>query len=195
MAVAQEASEQIDTPRRLSPIPPVRRLRNSGPIRGFNDEAAKEFRPLSLPIEPPDNKVDQGGGSGNTSEAATTQEFRAGTVAAQNRQRQQAQTGGSPMSAIAAAGREKALTAGAEAVVSKLGAQGFALVTIINFLRKHKTLAFIVLFIIGATAFFLIGFLIIIIYYAVNPCEALKLPLPLFIKVILTLTNIQCAFK
>jgi len=161
-------------------------LRNSGSLQGFNDPATRAYRPLadqtpSLNSEPGDD---------NTARA-----FRAGTVEAQQRQQQEVQPGRSKLSSIVDAGRDKALAAGAEAVVSKLGVQGFVLVTVLNFLRKHKIIANIVLFLLGASLFFNIGFVIIVIYYAIYPCEAVKLPLPSFTKIVLTLTNLRCVLK
>lgn len=202
MADAQEELEQLDSGRQ--PIredrPKPRPTRNSGPLRGFNDPATLGYNPL--PIRPAEGAGDAKPTQQPTaqSEAATAQEFRAGTIEAQRRQGQQTPAGpSSPRtslpSSIAAAGQQQAINAGAEAVVSKLGAQGFAIVTVIKFLREHKTLTFIILFLLGAFAFFLLGFVVIALYYAVNQCEAQNLPLPAFTKIIITLTNFGCVFK
>lgn len=85
MAVAREELEQLDTERRLSlkTKAPKRLSRSSGPLQGFNDPATQQYRPLQRPIETSTDTADD-----KTSESTTSQEFRAGTVAAQQKQQQ-----------------------------------------------------------------------------------------------------------
>lgn len=92
MADAQEELEDVGTRRQSGKASSeIRRLRNSGPLQGFNDPGTRAYQPL---VQPPVDQADASSASDNSEdidEQQTAQTFRAGTVAAQRRQQAQQQ--------------------------------------------------------------------------------------------------------
>lgn len=77
----------------------------------------------------------------------------------------------------AAAKAKEALMAEAEAVVSKMGAWGFAIATVVKFVREHKILAAVIGLMLALALFIQWGLLLYIMYLIVNPKEAVNIGL------------------
>lgn len=81
-----------------------------------------------------------------------------------------------PRTAAATKAKE-ALMAEAEAVVSKMGAWGFAIATVVKFVREHKILTAIIALMLAMALFIQWGVLLYIMYLIANPKVAVNIGL------------------
>jgi hypothetical protein len=90
---------------------------------------------------------------------------------------------------------QQKLVAGAESLVSKLGPEGVAVAVILRFIREHPAISAIIITIILVAILIVVFILVTILYYAFHPCDVNKLPIPALLKLLNTLTHIQCAAR